>query len=154
MTSPVPIISFHYLTTQFYFPHRTLTKSFIASIFEEHHRKINAINYIFCSDEYLLNLNRNHLNHNYYTDIITFDLSYDARVMADVFISIERAKENAAAFHKTVFSEVLRLLIHGALHLCDYKDKTKIENKNMRRLEEKYLHQYLVSRETRSKNFN
>ena len=148
MSQHLPSIYFHYLIPSFYFPHRAFTKVFIASIFTEHRKKINTINYIFCSDEYLLSLNKNHLNHDYYTDIITFDLSNDSSVTADIFISVERAKENAVFFRNTMILEVLRLIIHGALHLCGYKDKTAKAAKEMRILENKYLSSYLVSRET------
>ena len=148
MSQGLPGIYFHYLVPQFYFPHRGFTKIFIASIFADHHKKINTINYIFCSDEYLLALNKNHLKHNYYTDIITFDLSNDGRIIADIFISAERAKENAKLFGNSVISEILRLLIHGALHLCGYNDKDKKAANEMSALENKYLDAYLVSRET------
>ena len=108
MSQGIPSIYFHYLVPRFYFPNRGFTKVFIASIFADHHKKINTIDYIFCSDEYLLALNKNHLNHDYYTDIITFDLSNDRRTTADIFISIERAKENAVLFGNSVISEILR----------------------------------------------
>ena len=148
MSQGIPSIYFHYLVPRFYFPNRGFAKVFIASIFADHHKKINTINYIFCSDEYLLALNKNHLKHNYYTDIITFDLSNDGRIIADIFISAERAKENAKLFGNSVISEILRLLIHGALHLCGYNDKDKKAANEMRALENKYLDAYLVSRET------
>jgi len=153
MDQDLPSIHFHYLTPSFYFPHRAFTKTFIASIFTDHHKKIDVINYIFCSDQYLLALNREHLNHNYYTDIITFDLSNDSKISADVFISIERARENASLLRITTISEIIRLLIHGALHLCGYEDKTKKDSYNMRAHEEIYLQKYLVSRETLKSNF-
>jgi len=148
MNQSLPSIYFHYLTPSFYFPHRAFTKVFIASIFANHHKKIDTINYIFCTDQYLLNLNKTHLNHDYYTDIITFDLSLGKMITADIFISVERAKENAAIFKTAKISELLRLLIHGALHLCGYKDKTKKDSQKMRMLENKYLNEYWVSRET------
>ena len=154
MDQHLPSLHFHYVDTSFYFPHRAFTKIFIASIFADHHKKINTINYIFCSDQYLLALNRQHLNHNYYTDIITFDLSNGNRISADIFISVERARENAFLFRITMISEIIRLLIHGALHLCGYKDKTKKDSYNMRAHEDKYLLKYSVSRETFKSNFN
>ena len=148
MTHSHSSIYFHYLIPTFYFPHRVFTKAFIASIFADHRKKIDTINYIFCSDKYLLSLNKNHLNHNYYTDIITFDLSNDSMITADVFISVERARENAVLFGNTILEEVIRLLIHGALHLCGFKDKTKKDSNRMKGFENKYLTHYLVSRET------
>ena len=148
MTQDLPGIYFHYLTPSFYFPRRAFTKVFIASIFADHRKKIKTINYIFCTDHYLLTLNKTHLNHNYYTDIITFDLTHGNRITADIFISVDRTKENAALFKTTKISELLRLLIHGALHLCGYKDKTKKDSVRMTTLEDKYLNKYWVSRET------
>ena len=154
MNQNLPDIYFHYLTPSFYFPRRAFTKVFIASIFAAHQKKIDAINYIFCTDAYLLTLNKTHLNHNYYTDILTFDLTLGNGITADIFISIQRAKENATLFKTTKISEILRLLIHGALHLCGYKDETKKDAEKMRMLENKYLNDYWVSRETYQSNFN
>ena len=141
-------IHFHYLGPTFYFPNRGFTKTFLASIFADHDKKITAVNYIFCSDQYLLNLNITHLNHNFYTDILTFDLGNDPGITADIFISVERAKENALLFKVTMITEIMRLLVHGALHLCGFKDETQEDAYKMKEKENKYLRQYLVSRET------
>jgi len=154
MSPHFPSIQFHYVTSSFYFPYRGFTKAFIASIFTDHRKKIDVIDYVFCSDEYLLALNKAHLNHNYYTDILTFNLSNDSKLTADIFISVERAKENALLFKNPMISEIIRLLIHGALHLCGYKDKTNKDSDNMRSVENKYLLEYWVSRETFKTNFN
>ena len=148
MISGSTCIYFHYLIKPFYFPQRELTKSFITSIFADFSKKIETVNYVFCTDKYLLTMNETHLKHNYYTDIITFDLSIDELIIADVFISVERAKENAASFKVTLISEIIRLLIHGALHLCGHKDKTVEDSHAMRTLENNYLSQFWVSRET------
>src|SRR5215203_2452866 len=109
MSSHLPSIHFHYITSSFYFPYRAFTKGFIASIFTDHRKKIDVIDYVFCSDEYLLALNKAHLNHNYYTDILTFNLSNDSKLTADIFISVERAKENALLFKNSMISEIIRL---------------------------------------------
>ncbi len=105
--------------------------------------KLGDINYIFCSDEYLLNVNKQYLNHNYYTDIITFDNTEDEnKISGDIFISIDRVKENAMN-HKFEFDEELRrVLIHGILHLCGYKDKTPKQKKEMRNKENFYLSKF------------
>ena len=143
MSALAPSIYFHYLVNPFYFPSRSLTKAFLVSIFKEHSKRIKTINYIFCSDEYLLSLNQHHLQHDYYTDIITFELSEPTEaLLADVYISTERAKENAQHFNVTYQSEVLRLIIHGTLHLCGYKDKKPEDIEAMRRLEAKYLQKW------------
>lgn len=141
-------IHFHYLTKSFYFPDRKFTKTFVASIFDDRGKKINSINYIFCSDQHLLALNKRHLQHHYYTDILTFDLSIDDRILADVFISVDRLKENAITYKVTGHSELVRLLIHGALHLSGQNDKLSGEYREMQNLEKYYLNKYWVSRET------
>jgi rRNA maturation RNase YbeY len=144
-----PSIYFHYLGKPFYFPRRTLTKNFLLSIFKKHSKTLNTANYIFCSDEYLLALNKTHLRHDHYTDIITFELSEPHHpLLADIYISVERARENAKQFHVTLQNEMLRLLIHGTLHLCGYRDKSQNEIVEMRKQEAYYLNKYFVSRET------
>ena len=145
-------IYFHYLVKPFFFPGRTQAKAFIKTILHEHRKEVDAINYIFCSDKYLLTINKKYLKHNYYTDIITFELAQEEGVTADVFISVDRMRINASAFKVSTSSEIMRLLIHGALHLCGYKDKNSAQSKRMKQLEEYYLDKYFVSRETNPKN--
>lgn len=126
-------------------------KSFIENIFSEEGKSLEAIDYIFCSDEYLLKLNREFLSHDYYTDILTFCLSEkDSPVQAEIYISIDRVSENAALFQNSPANELLRVIFHGALHLCGYHDKTKIQKRVMREKENKCLEKYSagVSRET------
>lgn len=94
----------------------------------------------FCSDSTLLNINIEHLNHNYYTDIITFELGEKPVVVGDIYISIDRVKENAIANKVTFNTELSRVMIHGVLHLCGYKDKTKIQKTEMRNKEDYYLY--------------
>jgi len=102
-------------------------------------KDLDTINYIFCDDEYLLNKNITFLSHDSYTDIITFDYSKDNLICADIFISIERVKENSLTF-KTVFNDELeRVMIHGILHLVGYDDKTKKDKDIMREKENLYL---------------
>ena len=105
------------------------------------------INVVFCNDEYLLQLNMLHLNHSYYTDVITFDYSEDKTISGDIFISINRVKENAQDFSATFFNELCRVIVHGVLHLCGYKDKTEEDKLLMRKKEDECLFLY-VSRET------
>jgi rRNA maturation RNase YbeY len=115
-------------------------------VLEESHRtdKVNGlvlgdINFIFCSDEYLLKINKQFLNHDYYTDIITFDYSSDTLLSGDLFISVERVLENSKIY-STVFQEELRrVMIHGILHLIGYKDSTKEESQKMREAENSAL---------------
>lgn len=142
-------IYFHYLVNPFYFPARSRIKEILSLIFKNHSKHLATINFIFCSDDYLLALNKKHLQHNFYTDIIAFELSSKGEpVMADVFISFDRAKENAQNYKVPAYNEILRLLIHGTLHLCGYSDKKIKDRKLMRQLEDFYLKKFFVSRET------
>ena len=115
-------------------------KSWIVRVSEDQGYQILGLNYIFCSDEYLLGINKEYLNHDYYTDIITFDNSEEkGRLEADIFISIERVRSNANT-QKTLFeNELHRVIIHGILHLMGYKDKTPEEAIIMREKEDACL---------------
>ena len=102
--------------------------------------KLDELTYIFCSDPYLLKINVEYLDHDTYTDIITFDNSETDKVITgDIFISIDRIKENAARFNQAVADELHRVIIHGALHLLGYKDKTPADKKKMTEKEDFYL---------------
>jgi len=101
---------------------------------------LKELNYIFCSDAYLLQINQQYLNHDTYTDIITFDNSETEKVITgDIFISIERIRENAAKYNITEADELHRVIIHGALHLLGYKDKTAVTKQKMTEKEDFYL---------------
>ena len=122
---------------------KTELKLFIENLFKKEKTPLATINYIFCSDKYLLSINQQFLNHDYYTDIITFGLhDKGAPVVAEVYISTERVKENAATHGVTYSNEMLRVLFHGALHLCGYKDKTRANVIIMRGKEDAYLKRY------------
>ena len=98
------------------------------------------ITYIFCSDDHLLGINQRFLNHNTYTDIITFDLgSQPEKVVAEIYISVDRIEENAGKFNTEFDNELARVMIHGILHLCGYKDKTPQDKRVMREKEDTYL---------------
>jgi len=104
--------------------------------------KLKELNYIFCSDAYLLEINKQYLDHDTYTDIITFDNSeQDKIIVGDIFVSVERIKENAQKFKTTPATELHRVMIHGALHLLGYKDKTAVSKNLMTQQEDKYLAQ-------------
>lgn len=145
-------IQFHFIVASFYFPKRAELKTFLLKLFKTEGYKVRAINYIFCTDSYLLKLNRNYLNHNTYTDIVTFGLSKEKEaIVADIYISIDRVKENAIVFQTKFGRELYRVIFHGALHLCGYKDKKPNDVKRMRFKEDFYLSRYFVSRETSHK---
>jgi rRNA maturation RNase YbeY len=97
------------------------------------------ISVIFCNDSFLLDMNIRYLNHDTLTDIITFEYSEGPLISGDIFISIERVKENARLFSKSFNDELHRVIIHGVLHLCGYKDKTTKDTATMRKKEEAYL---------------
>jgi rRNA maturation RNase YbeY len=100
---------------------------------------LGDVTLIFCSDDYLLEMNRTHLNHDYYTDIITFDYSEDYIVSGDLFISYDRVVDNATSFSSSVIDELHRVCVHGLLHLCGYKDKSDVDEQLMRQKEDEML---------------
>lgn len=102
-------------------------------------KKPGEINYIFCDDEYLLQVNREYLKHDYYTDVITFDYVKGKTISGDIFVSLPRIFDNAQTLSKDFESEFFRVLAHGLLHLCGYKDKTEEEIAEMRSKEDYYL---------------
>jgi len=108
------------------------------TIFKED-KKPNEITYVFCSDEYLHNINLTYLNHDTFTDIITFDYTEKNIINSDIFISIDRVKDNAKKYNNTFENELHRVIIHGVLHLLGYKDKSSEETKEMRAKEDFYL---------------
>lgn len=118
---------------------KKLVKKFIEQIFLKEAVPLEGVDYVFCSDEYLLKINTSFLQHDFYTDIITFDLSEGEEVKGEVYISLERVKENASMHQASYQEEVLRVIFHGALHLCGYRDKKKSEIKEMRAKEDYYL---------------
>lgn len=108
--------------------------------------KLGDVSFIFCSDDYLLDVNRKYLDHDYYTDIITFDYVEDKILNGDIFISIDRVKENAVEFETTFDNEFHRILIHGILHLLGYKDKIRKDKLIMTEKEDLYLKILIDSR--------
>lgn len=121
---------------------RNRLKTFILSLFKKEGKKVDSINYIFCSDARLLEINRNFLRHDYYTDIITFDLSESDKITAEIYISVDRVRDNAKQVGSSIRSELHRVIFHGALHLCGYGDKKKEEIKIMREREDHYLEKW------------
>ena len=111
-------------------------RNWITSILALENKKAGDLSYIFCSDEYLLNINNTYLNHNYLTDIITFPYNSGDTISADIFISIDRVKENGAEYNVTFESELLRVMAHGLLHLMGYGDKSADQKSIMREKEE------------------
>ena len=111
-----------------------------STIKSEGYKRIGELNFIFCSDAYLLDINKQYLNHDTYTDIVTFDSSEEEDVISgDIFISIERIRENAEKFNVSERDELHRVIIHGVLHLCGYYDKKKDDKELMTSKENEYL---------------
>jgi len=136
-------VKFFFLNSNPSLKDRNRLKKFIISIFNKENRGLETINYVFTDDKNLLAINKKYLNHNFLTDIITFELSNkDLPITAEVYISAERVKENAG-IHKTTFKKELhRVIFHGALHLCGYNDKTSRQVNQIRKREDYYLAKY------------
>ena len=125
---------------------RSVLKAFIEKAIKKEGLRIERLQYIFCSDKYLLGINKSYLQHDYYTDIISFDLSETkGKLIGEVYISIDRVKDNAKTHKTSLKEELLRVIFHGALHFCGYKDKKPADIKKMRAQEDKWLKSYLKS---------
>lgn len=114
-------------------------QDWLIALAQEENQEIANLNYIFCSDEHLLHINRDYLNHDYYTDIITFDYSQDQTIAGDIYISIDRIEENAREYAVGFQEELMRVIAHGCLHLIGYKDKTDEDQNLMTKKEEASL---------------
>ena len=135
----IPTIQFNFLES-IDLRDRTRLKKFLVALFKKEGKMLGELQYIFCADDYLLEINRQYLNHNYYTDIITFDLSEkNQAINAEIYISVDRVRENARDYNSSLKRELHRVIFHGALHLCGYKDKNARDEKMMRQMEDKYL---------------
>lgn len=121
---------------------KTAIRQFVEKLIRKEGYKPGDIQYVFCSDDYLLEINRKFLQHDYYTDIITFDLGLGDSIDAEIYISLDRVKDNARSFGVSYRQEALRVIFHGALHLCGYRDKTKREITLMREKESAYLRSF------------
>ena len=138
------------MTIQFFFVDTTITlsrrrelKLFIADLFLKKKRRLVSLSVIFCTDEYLLGINKSFLDHNYYTDVITFNLSEISNIIeGEIYISVDRVKENAGNAGCSLKDELHRVIFHGALHLCGLRDKTSGEKIEMTRNENLNLKRY------------
>ena len=134
------MIAFFNEDIQFDIDSQDIITHWIQSVISEENCIAGDINYIFTSDEYLISINRDYLDHDYYTDIITFDHSTDPlTISGDIYISIDRVKDNATQYQQPFKRELKRVMIHGILHLIGYKDQTSEEKSEMRKKEEAYL---------------
>lgn len=125
---------------KFKFQGKNNFKAWLKKVADKEGLKIKDLNYIFCSDEYLHKINVDYLDHDTLTDIITFDNSEDENTIeGDIFVSIERVKENSQTLNTIFDEEIKRVIVHGLLHLCGYDDHSIEEKTEMRRLENKYI---------------
>lgn len=132
-------IYFHKEDISFTINNKKGVSSWIKCIANNYNKRVDDINLIFCSDKYLLAINNKYLNHNYYTDIISFDYSLNESISGDIYISIQRVKENAIKNNVSFVDEIHRVIIHGVLHLCGFNDDSVEEKEEMRKLENSCL---------------
>ena len=134
------IVRFNYADRTLPFSPKSALKELVKTIFFTENIEVIHVDYIFCSDQYLLELNKKILNHDYYTDIITFPLHDPGMpIQAEIYVSIDRVKDNASTLNNHFREEVARVIAHGALHLCGYKDKSKKDISLMREKELLYI---------------
>ncbi len=137
--TPDVLVSFHFEDVAFDLPDQQALTDWLVDVAAREGKDFYEVNYIFCSDEHLRGINVEYLDHDYYTDVITFPLSEDS-VHGDIFISSERVDDNARTEGVPFLYELCRVMLHGVLHLAGYGDKTPEEEALMRRKEEEYLH--------------
>ncbi len=136
----MPDIQFFEEDISYKLKNKTLVRQWIKDTIAAEGFKLKELTYVFCSDAYLLPMNQQYLDHDTYTDIITFDNSeVEGDIVGDIFISVERVRENAAKFNITETDELHRVIIHGALHLLGYTDKSVVTKKKMTQKEDEYL---------------
>lgn len=135
-------ITFNNHNVSFTLKDKLLLKTFLASVFAQERKVFKSVSYVFCTDEFLLKLNQQYLKHNTLTDILTFTLSETSLpIISEIYISIERVKENAEKLNVSFAEELYRVMIHGILHLCGYNDHSHFEKQEMREKEDFYLFQ-------------
>lgn len=140
------MITFNY-ENDFLLEDESIYQEWISRIVLSENKSEGEINYIFCDDEYLININNEYLNHDTYTDIISFDYSVGDLIQGDIFISTERVTENAIEFNVPFENEIKRILSHGILHYCGYKDKSEYDAKLMRQKEDEKIALFHVERQ-------
>ena len=132
-------VYFHNEDNSYVLPAKRKVKSWLKNSIEHQKMSIGTINVVFCSDQHLLVINKEYLNHDYYTDIITFNYCEAKQISGDLFISIDRIKDNSKNNKILFVNELHRVIIHGVLHLCGFNDKTKAEKKEIRQMEDYFL---------------
>ena len=142
MKAEGPVINFHF-KKPCTLRDRQRLKEFIRGIFKSYSRKVDSLDIIFCSDKYLLGINREYLEHDYFTDIVTFDLAERrSPAIGEMYISVDRVKDNAKDEAASFAAELHRVVFHGVLHLCRLRDKTEADQQRMRKAEDRLLRKY------------
>jgi probable rRNA maturation factor len=134
----IPIL-FHSEIPSFKLKKPVLIRSWINSVISANKKNTGNLSFIFCTDTYLLDINNRFLQHDYYTDVITFDYSEKKVISGDIYLSIDRIKDNAQTQHQPFETELHRVMVHGVLHLLGHSDKGKSNQLRMRKLEDKFL---------------
>ncbi len=137
------MISFNY-ETSFKLVRKSDYSKWLSLVIQSEGKKEGDINYIFCDDDFLIEINQQYLNHNTLTDIISFDYSVGNELHGDVFISVQRVRENAIEFDVAFEEELKRVMVHGVLHYCGYKDKSAKDEKEMRLKEDEKIKMFHV----------
>jgi probable rRNA maturation factor len=142
MSKVNPVVRLHFLV-KFSLASRKELKAFILFMFRKERKPLESLDIVFCDDDHLLNLNRQFLKHDYYTDILSFRLSAPGKpLVAEIYISIDRVRDNARNLNSSLKMELQRVVFHGILHFCGYKDKTATDIRLMRTMEDKWLKVY------------
>jgi len=136
------MISFFAPAIKFNLSQKRAIKIWLKSLVERENKRVGEIAFIFCSNDELLQINQQYLKHDYYTDVITFDYSENTDVSGDIFISVDTVRANAKEYNQSFDEELHRVMAHGILHLCGYKDKTSTQKKTMREKEDFYLSKF------------
>ena len=136
------MISFNSPAIKFNLSQKRAIKVWLKSLIECENKRVGEVAFIFCSDDELLQINQQYLKHDYYTDVITFDYSENTDVSGDIFISVDTVRANAKKYNQSFDEELHRVMAHGVLHLCGYKDKTLTQKKTMREKEDFYLSKF------------
>ena len=132
-------VFFHNEDVDFSIQQKNKKKRWLKAVIDHLDFKLGNISVIFCSDDYLLSLNKKHLNHNYYTDVITFNYCSNKTISGDIFVSVDRVRAFSIDTNTSFLSEINRVIVHGVLHLCGFDDKKPDEILRMRKLEDLYL---------------
>ena len=135
-------LTFHNADHPFRCPQKKLHRHWLHGVISAHNKKLGEVAIVFCTDEYLLAVNKKHLDHDFYTDIITFDYSEGLLVSGDLLLSVDRIRENAKTHKSLFYNELRRVMVHGVLHMLGNSDRTDSEKTAMRHAEERWLRSF------------